>query len=77
MLSNPYPTQGTARSSGKIHAEANGVKEFILMVDLENKQYHFSAEEVEPESKMIVFGRYKFNKGIWLEKPIKAAKKGA
>lgn len=77
MLSNPYPTKGTARSSAKIYAEENGLKEFILVVDLVDKQYHFSNEEIKPESKMIVFGRYKFNKGKWLEKPIKAAKKGA
>ena len=78
MLSNPYPTKGTARSDAKIHAENNNLKEFILMVDLENRQYHFSDEEIQPESKMIVFGRYKLSKGKWLEKPLtKAARKGA
>ena len=78
MLSNPYPTKGTARSDAKIHAESNNLKEFILMVDLESRQYHFSDEEIQPESKMIVFGRYKFCKGKWLEKPLtKATRKGA
>ena len=78
MLSDPYPSKGTARSDAKIHAEQNGLNKFSLMVDLENRQYHFSDEEIKPESKMIVFGRYELSKGKWLEKPItKATKKGA
>lgn len=79
MLSNPYPTKGTAKSSAKIYAEDNGLKKFILIVDLENRQYHFSDEEIKPGCKMIVFGRYKFNKGKWLEKPLlrEKSKKGA
>ena len=79
MLSTPYPTKGTAKGDAKIHAEQNGLKEFVLVVDLENRQYHFSTEEVKPSSKMVLFGRYKFSKGKWLEKPLlrKESKKGA
>lgn len=79
MLSNPYPSKGTAKSSAKDHAEQNGINTFILMVDLENRQYHFSDEEIKPGCKMIVFAKYKRSKGKWVEKPLLRAKskKGA
>lgn len=79
MLSNPYPTKGTAKNSAKNYAEENGMTKFILMVDLENRKYHFSDEEIKPESKMIVFGRFNFKKGKWLEKTLlrKESRKGA
>jgi len=70
MLSDPYPSKGTARSDAKIYAAQNGLTNFILLVDVENRKYHFSNEKIKPESKMIVFGRYKFSKGKWLEKPL-------
>lgn len=78
MLSNPYPTKGTAKSGAKDHAEENKLTKFMLMVDLEKRQYHFSDDKINPEPKMIVFAKYEFKKGKWLEKPLsKAARKGA
>lgn len=78
MLSDPYPTKGTAKSNAKIHAEQNGLPRFMLMVDLEKRQYHFSDEKINPDPKMIVFAKYELKKGKWLEKPLaKAAKRGA
>ena len=79
MLSDPYLTKGTARSAAKLHAEQNGLTTFTLMVDLENRQYHFSDEEIKPGCKMIVFGRYKLSRGKWLEKPLlrEKSRKGA
>ena len=75
MVSCPYPTKGTARSAGKVYAENNGLKDFILMVDLEARQYHFSDEDKAPDPKLIVFARYKLSKGKWQDRPVLA--KGA
>jgi len=79
MLSNPYLSKGTAKSDAKIHAEQNGLTKFMLMVDLENRRYHFCDEDTNPEPKMIVFSKFKFSKGKWLEKaPLrKESRKGA
>jgi len=75
MISIPYPSKGTARSAAKEHAEENGLKNFILMVDLEKRKYHFSDEEKAPDPKLIVFARYKLSKGKWQDRPVLA--KGA
>ena len=75
MVSNPYPSKGTARSAAKEHAEKNGLNKFILMVDLNKRQYHFSVEDKAPDPKLIVFARYKLSKGKWQDRPVLA--KGA
>jgi len=78
LLSTPYSSKGTARSGAKELAEKNGWTKFMLLVDLKERQYHFSDESKNPEPKMIVFAKYEFKKGKWQEKPLaKTTKKGA
>ncbi|WP_094607761.1 hypothetical protein SPSIL_008740 [Sporomusa silvacetica DSM 10669] len=68
MISNPYPTKGTAKSAAKVYAQENGIKKFLLMLDLDKRQYHFTDQEKDRESKMIVFARYALIKDKWRDK---------
>ena len=68
MISNPYPTKGTAKSAAKVYAQENGIKKFLLMLDLDKRQYHFSDQEKDRESKLITFARYELVKGKWRDK---------
>lgn len=68
MLSNPYSSKGTAKSGAKVYAEHKGLTKFILVVDIEKKQYFFSDEDKAPDNKQIVFGRFQIIKGKWRDK---------
>lgn len=68
MLSKPYPSKGTARNAAKEQAKESGFKKFILLLDLDKRQYHFSDQEKDRESKLIVFARYELVKGKWRDK---------
>ena len=77
MLSNPYPTKGTAKNAAKVYAQENGIKKFLLMLDLDQRQYHFSDQEKDPSSKLIVFARYALIKDKWRDKsPLGKVTKG-
>ncbi|TWH49617.1 hypothetical protein [Sporomusa sp. KB1] len=67
MISKPYPTKGTAKSAAKVCAQENGIKKFLLMLDLDKRQYHFSDQELK-DSKLIVFARYALIKDKWRDK---------
>lgn len=68
MLSNPYPSKGTAKSGAKVYAAHKGLTKFFLILDIEKKRYYFSDEESAPKAKMIVFGRFQLVKGKWRDK---------
>ena len=68
MISTPYPTKGTACAAAKVHAKATGIKKFMLLLDLDKRQYHFSDREKSKESKLIPFARYELIKGKWRDK---------
>ncbi|AIF52024.1 hypothetical protein [Pelosinus sp. UFO1] len=77
MISNPYPSKGTAKSGAKVYAANKGLTKFILIVDPEKKWYLFSDEDKAPEAKMIVFGRFQLVKGKWRDKtPLAKVTKG-
>lgn len=78
MLSKPYPSKGTAKSAAKLYAQQHKLTQFLLMLDLDQRKYHFSDQEKDLESKLIVFARYKFVKGRWQDKtPLAKVTKGA
>ena len=71
MISQPYPTKGTAAGEGKLYAIKNRLKKFFLMLDLEKRQFHFTDQEPERKSQLILFVTYKQVKGKWQTEAVK------
>ncbi len=65
MLSEPYPSKGTARAAAKEYAAANNLKAYMLTVAASSRKFHFTDEEPGPESQQYVFEKYKLVKGKW------------
>ncbi|MCM0760483.1 hypothetical protein M7775_18170 [Sporomusa sphaeroides DSM 2875] len=68
MISKDYPSKGIARNAAKEYATQNGIAKFLLLLDMDERQYHFSDQEKPIESKLIVFARYELIKGKWRDK---------
>lgn len=68
MISAAYPTKGTACDAAKKYAEQNKITSFLLLLDFDQRKYHFSDQELPTDSKLIVFGRRKLIKGKWQDK---------
>lgn len=68
MLSEPFPSKGTARAAATEYAAANKLKAFMLTIAAESRKFHFTDQEPDRSSKQIVFARYKLVKGKWRDK---------
>lgn len=68
MLSKPYPSKGTACGAAKEYAQQNGIKIFLLLLDLDKRQYHFSDREKPKESNLIPFANYELVRGKWRDR---------
>lgn len=68
MVSEAYPTKGTARNAAIEQAKESGFKKFILLLDMDKRQYHYSDQEKDKESNLIPFARYEQKKGKWQDK---------
>lgn len=69
MISTPYPSKGTAKAGAKRYAQENGIKKITLLIDAENRQFHFSDEEkAAAGSKMLIFAKMEQRGGKWQDK---------
>lgn len=69
MLSQSYPSKGIAKAAAKIYAQKNGLAHFVLIVDVETRQYYFSDEEQAPGPRMLIFAKMERKKNKWQDKP--------
>lgn len=68
MLSEPFPSKGTARAAATEYAAANKLKAFMLTIAAESRKFHFTDQEPAPSSNQLVFARYRLIKGKWRDK---------